>query len=372
MERVDVDFGAAGTIADPMVTVEDVASTSLLYRLRTIDDGAGNPTFATVRVETLAGDDQINVDPDADVSVIVDAGGPIGRLQQPVGDVLNVVTGGAAFLFAPGPEGDEGSVIVSGVQPVSFDHVELLQIDGDNYILADEFDQPDAVVPANDSIATATVLGSLAKITLRDLTLHDTGSGINEDYFQITAQDTGKLAINVFFEDAQGNIDIQVVDADGNLIDFSDSDDNDEQLVIPVVSQEQYFLHVYSVGDGEVGARPNLYNVEIENFAAPVPDAVVLDPTTTAARASRTTSRSRKRLASSSRPIWPTSPPRASISSTRPRSPTGSLALPSRYSSTAFRWASPILWVRAIRCSSTRSWRASCRRPSFRPAAEAG
>jgi len=123
---------------------------------------------------------------------------------------------------------------------------------------------------SNDTISTATVLGSLPKITLRDLTIDNADDA---DYFQITAQDTGKLVINVFFEDALGNLDIRIEDADGNYITGSYSTTDDEHRVIPVVSQEQYFLRVQGwSGD------TNVYDVEIENFAAPVPGAVVLDP----------------------------------------------------------------------------------------------
>ncbi|HBO45465.1 MAG TPA: hypothetical protein DD670_16345, partial [Planctomycetaceae bacterium] len=235
----------------------------------------GGDLPAVERLLILAGDgeDAITVAALATIAITVDGGGPIGKLQQPVGDVLNIVTG-AGFTYLPGPEGDDGTVAVAGAQPISFDQIELLQIDGANYILPDQFDQPDVVFPPNDSIATATVLGSLPKITLRDLTLHDTGAGINQDYFQITAQDTGLLVINVFFVDSQGDIDIDVRDAANNIIVSAVSLTDNEQVVLPVVSQERYFLRVYSF-DGV----PNIYNVEIENFAAPAPDAVILDPT---------------------------------------------------------------------------------------------
>jgi hypothetical protein len=124
--------------------------------------------------------------------------------------------------------------------------------------------------PTNNSLSTATVLGSLPKITLRDLTIDD---GDDVDYFQITAQDTGKLAINMFFQDALGDLDMRVEDADGNVVGIATSTTDDELLVIPVVGQQRYFLRVY----GFLGAT-NVYDLEIENFAAPVPDAVVLDP----------------------------------------------------------------------------------------------
>ena len=142
---------------------------------------------------------------------------------------------------------------------------------------------------SNDTISDATVLGSLPKITLRDLTLHDDGIDNNgdivifsdnlelntsdEDFYKITAQDTGKLIINAFFVHAMGDIDMVVEDMDGNAIAYSFSADDNEKIIIPVVSQEMYFVHVLS-GD----FIPNEYFLEIENFPAPVPSGVRLDP----------------------------------------------------------------------------------------------
>jgi len=126
----------------------------------------------------------------------------------------------------------------------------------------------------NDAIETATVLGSLPKITLRDVKLHNT---TDQDFFQITAQDTGKLVINAFFENDLGDVNIFVRDASGNLIASSAFGATDtEHLVIPVVGQERYFLQVVLADDpDELG---NEYDLEIENFAAPVPGTPELDP----------------------------------------------------------------------------------------------
>jgi len=127
----------------------------------------------------------------------------------------------------------------------------------------------------NDTICTATVLGSLPKITLRDLSIH---SSTDVDLFQYTAQDTGKTIINVFFNPECGDVDMRVKDIRGNVIaeatETSIAPLRDmAHVVIPVVSQEMYFIEVYS-SEAEV----NAYHLEIENFAAPIPDAVVLDP----------------------------------------------------------------------------------------------
>lgn len=127
----------------------------------------------------------------------------------------------------------------------------------------------------NNSIATATVLGSLQKITLRDLSIH---IPTDVDFYQYTAQDTGKLIVNMYLDSLGGNLNLRVRDVNGNIIaegvptPVAPQLDN-EQFVIPVVSQERYFIEVYSP-DGHT----NCYDLEIENFPAPVPDVVDLDP----------------------------------------------------------------------------------------------
>ncbi len=70
---------------------------------------------------------------------------------------------------------------------------------------ANNFDlDPDRFEP-NDMLTTSTVMGSLAKITERDLTID---SQTDVDFFQYTAQDTGKLIINTYFNGLQGDLDL--------------------------------------------------------------------------------------------------------------------------------------------------------------------
>ena len=231
--------------------------------------------FEAIEVNGLAGNDTFNVTPDAgnDMPITIDGGSPIGQIPSSAGDLVNLITGGAAFTFDRGPEGDSGFFVVTGTEPVSFDQIELLQVDGAAYLL------PDALEP-NDSIAAATTLGSVPQITMRDLTIHEIAIGTtDEDYYRITAPYTGKLIVNAFFTydpeviRAQGNLDIELLDSNGFVIAGSYEAADNERLVIPVVSQETYYLHVYSA-DGD----PNSYDLEIEHFEAPVPSAVELDP----------------------------------------------------------------------------------------------
>ena len=124
----------------------------------------------------------------------------------------------------------------------------------------------------NDTIATATVIGSEPEITLRDLTIPDAD---DVDFFRVTANQTGKLVVNAIFAHDEGNLDLRIVDGYGNTIaesTASSSGNDNEQLVVPVVKQEVYYVQV-SGADEET----NTYTLEIENFATPVPDEVILD-----------------------------------------------------------------------------------------------
>ena len=120
----------------------------------------------------------------------------------------------------------------------------------------------------NDTPATATVLGSEERITLRDLTIHNAG---DVDFFRVTGAETGKMVVNAFFLHPNGDLHVRVEDARGNQIALADSADDHENLVVPVVARETYYVVVFGVG-GAV----NAYDLEIETFAAPVPDEVDL------------------------------------------------------------------------------------------------
>ncbi len=122
----------------------------------------------------------------------------------------------------------------------------------------------------NDTIATATFLGSDPFVALTGLAI-DSASDV--DYFRIAAHDTGTLNARIEFDSTAGDLDMQILDSGGHVIASSIGVGDIEQLTIPVVTQERYYVQVYGVNDDE-----NTYSLEIENFPAPVPTAVVLDP----------------------------------------------------------------------------------------------
>ncbi len=119
----------------------------------------------------------------------------------------------------------------------------------------------------NDSIQTATVLGSINEVTIRDLSI-DTDSDV--DFFRYTAHETGKLAVNVRFIHAEGDLGLEIFDVSGNKLGESNMNIDDETLLIPVVSQQDYFIRIFGSE-----SQLNKYTLEIENFAVPVPHSSI-------------------------------------------------------------------------------------------------
>ncbi len=148
---------------------------------------------------------------------------------------------------------------------------------------------------SNDDRFTATYLGSGDTINV-DPTI-DPGPLANpfgdgqdldgdSDFYRVVAETTGTLDFQVYFRQVpdlasgrpglpnDGNLDINVRDAAGNIIagfGVNDADD-DERVRIPVVEGQTYFLEVF----GNNGDAINIYNFTVVNHAPPVPYALEL------------------------------------------------------------------------------------------------
>ncbi len=224
-------------------------------------DGADEITVVNAAVPTTLDGGNDNdiffVTPSATAVISVNGQPPIlGDPGVPPGDILALNLLGVTGAQVPISGVPNGVVTSASHQDVVFTSIETL-------IASDRFE-------LNNTQTTATVLGSEPAITLRDLSIHDQD---DEDFYKITANKTGKLIINAFFDQVVGNLDLVLLDANGNELAIANSVTDNEQIVVPVVSQEMYFLRVLGVDDAV-----NNYELEIENFAAPVPAAVFLDP----------------------------------------------------------------------------------------------
>lgn len=129
----------------------------------------------------------------------------------------------------------------------------------------------------NNSLATANVLGSEPFVTVNGATIDNPLIGpLDVDFYRYTAHDTGKLVVRSLFDHAAGNLRMDILDRNGNVIASADSSSavvNGELLVIPVVRQQAYFIMIAGVGGAE-----NVYDLEVENFITPTPTGVHLDP----------------------------------------------------------------------------------------------
>jgi hypothetical protein len=112
----------------------------------------------------------------------------------------------------------------------------------------------------------------------------------DQDFFRVVAQQTGTLDFQVYFNElseflpGQGNLQIEVLDADGTVIagggpNFGTNDGaadfstDDERIRIPVVAGQTYYLRVF----GLLNATVNAYSIAVVNEAPPVPFDIELD-----------------------------------------------------------------------------------------------
>ena len=97
--------------------------------------------------------------------------------------------------------------------------------------------------------------------------------------YQYISHSTGKTVFRIDFLHALGDLALEVRDENGNLLASSDTssfDQNFEQVIIPTVGQEPYFINVIAVDFTDDFGQS--YALEVENFPAPVPSGVHLDP----------------------------------------------------------------------------------------------
>ena len=125
---------------------------------------------------------------------------------------------------------------------------------------------------SNDTRSTATNLGSPDTLNLDDLTIDPGDSANDVDFYRVRALQTGTLDVGIRFLHRAGNLDLQIQDKFGNTIASSTSTDDNEEVVIPVVGGQDYFVRVSGVS-----GNTNSYSLELSNDAAPVPEDVDLD-----------------------------------------------------------------------------------------------
>ncbi len=285
-----------GTNGNDVLAANQTATTTLVSSLGATNetDTLVAGTVERVRIEANAGDDIIFVQhlealSDAAInSVLFDVdGGPAFTADR-----LVVQDNGASntIIYRKGADGVSGSVTIgpalaeplytvfTGVEyvdPVTTNPANIFVFKYDPY-------------EWNGNFQNATHLG--AGYSLNVDPVIDPGvpttvlpPGFNQppadtDFYRIEAQATGTLDVQVFFRHnaglpGGGDIDIELLDADGTLM-VADTDvDDDARVRIAAVEGQVYFLRVF----GFTASTLNVYSLTIVNEAAPTPFALELD-----------------------------------------------------------------------------------------------
>lgn len=116
----------------------------------------------------------------------------------------------------------------------------------------------------NDSLADASILAPPELHTYANLSIH---ASQNDDYFRITAALTGLLAVDLDFLDAEGDVDLEILDASGARIARSDTAGDREHVVIEATAGAYYYVRAF----GFEGATNPDYTMVIDPGYANLP-----------------------------------------------------------------------------------------------------
>ena len=285
-----------GTSGNDVIDVLQSTSTTLNHTVNgdiQVDTLVAN-TVEQARIEAASGADLIRVNWQDGVmsglQMTIDGG------EDTTFDRLIVVDDASndLVLYRKGIQDDSGTVEIGPInlEPLLavFDGIERIDFVDDSGTNVNE----QLVVfkhdpfESNDSRFNATYLGSGHVLNL-DPTI-DPGpvsdpfgdgqslSG-DRDFYRVVAETTGTMDFQIYFREVaglpnNGNLDIYVRDANGNIINgfgINDGDD-DERVRIPVVEGQTYYLEVF----GNNGNAINVYDISIINHAPTVPYALEL------------------------------------------------------------------------------------------------
>ncbi len=269
-------FGGTGTDALTINDEDDTNDNAYFVNandVTRVEVGGGSPDVVIEydEVETLNVLAGIGIDKvvfhqsDAD-TVFLNGNLPTGAGGDPNGDQLVITT---PLLVTPQRNATSGNFVTATAIPAPPGPTSATFIDFEHVVWQDRYEINDVFDPGND-IDQSYALGSETEITESDLSIH---SDEDVDVFRFTAHSTGMVAINSIFNHELGDLQMSVRDGVGNVIATVDTLTDNEQIIIPVVGQEVYYVEISAVPNADPAiCNANTYSLEIENFAAPVPE----------------------------------------------------------------------------------------------------
>jgi subtilisin family serine protease len=134
---------------------------------------------------------------------------------------------------------------------------------------------PDDSLEDNDTLATATVVGSVATIP---------AIGCDDDYYAFPANSGDGIDVNLSFLDDNGNLDLGLYDPSGTLVASSASTTDNESVSHTAASTGTYTARVYTVG-----GDTNSYNLAIDASPTICPPDDIYEDNDTQGTATATT-----------------------------------------------------------------------------------
>ncbi|MEX2308755.1 MAG: lysyl oxidase family protein [Pirellulales bacterium] len=177
-----------------------------------------------------------------------------------LGDIdMGVYDGNFTFVDESTSTSNMENIVLSVLAGETY-YIEVYAFSGDtnpNYEL--EIDGPGSgsladVFEPNDTFGTAYDLGVMGEFSASGLSIHASG---NDDYYLITAAETGDIDIDLFFSHDSGDIDLEVYDENQSLVDDSTSSNDTEHVTIAAIQGETYYLRVYGF-EGETNPEYEL------------------------------------------------------------------------------------------------------------------
>ncbi len=107
----------------------------------------------------------------------------------------------------------------------------------------------------NDAMAVASDLGKISSATTTGLTVH---AAADLDYFSFVPPKNGTYVVSIAFTHANGNLDLTVYNAAGNVVGSASSSNDNELLSLALSGGQRYYVKIHS----PVGAT-NAYDLAI-------------------------------------------------------------------------------------------------------------
>lgn len=139
-----------------------------------------------------------------------------------------------------------------------------------NYSMTIDVPSPPAVIPPdsleeNDTLATARSLSAVDQ-TYSNLTIDVAG---DDDFYSIVPTTSGTLNVSLALQNAQGNVDLQIMNSAQTQLGLSNSTGDSESLNVAVTAGETYTIRAF----GASGATNPNYSMTVDVPDAPTPGA---------------------------------------------------------------------------------------------------